>query len=346
MTSFPPLHAIFHRQIEGDEALLRLAQERFRAAGLGPEFYPGSPDELRREQRFHPRQPSGSATVHLPRHLRVLDRAAHDHVLAFASACEPGVRGMVLHDQPEVASHFDDYVGAAFALDQRLRGQGPGPLLFVEYACGLEVPRFVQLFEAIRACTRVAACIDISHIGIRECQRAFERAHPGADVCRLLPKSPELPALAEDVQAACATALPAVLEAVGGIGALGKPLHFHLHDGHPCSPFSAYGVRDHLSFDRDVPVPFSHRGEQVLPTLFGPLGLARIIAAARRTRSAPALSFTLEIHAPVPAERRDLGEHARLFPHWRDLGNAERMNHWIDVLLRNHRLLRDAVSGN
>jgi len=343
MKTSPVFHAIFHRQIPGDEALLQLAQERFRAAGLGPEFYPGSPNELRREQHYHPRQPGGTATVHLPRHLGVLDRAAHEQILAFAAACEPGVRGMVLHDQPEVATCSEDYVREVFDLDRRLQAQGPGPMLFIEYACGLEVPCYVELFERVRDCARVSACIDISHIGIRECQRAFARGRPGSDVCRLKPQAAELPAQVVDVQAACAAALPAVLRAVEGIGALGKPLHFHLHDGHPCSPFSAYGVSDHLSFGREIPIPFTFRGEQVLPSLYGPLGLRKIVAAALQTPSAESLSFTLEIHAPVPNERRELGEYSQLFGHWRDRGNAERMNHWIDVLLRNHRLLREAA---
>lgn len=56
------------------------------------------------------------------------------------------------------------------------------------------------------------------------------------------------------------------------------------------------------------------------------------------------LTMTLEIHAPVPAMRRDLGEHRHLFEHWSDRTNAEQMNHWLDVLLRNHRLLREIVA--
>jgi hypothetical protein len=105
-------------------------------------------------------------------------------------------------------------------------------------------------------------------------------------------------------------------------------------------------VSDHLSFGRDIPIPFAYRGEHVLPSIYGPLGLRKIVAAALRTRSAEALSFTLEIHAPVPAERRELREYGRLFSHWQDRGNAERMNHWIDVLLRNFRLLQEAVADS
>ena len=45
-----------------------------------------------------------------------------------------------------------------------------------------------------------------------------------------------------------------------------------------------------------------------------------------------------------PAGCRELGEYGHLFRHWRDLTNAVRMNDWIDVLLHNHRLLRDACT--
>ncbi|MGL4555335.1 MAG: hypothetical protein ACRC33_29560, partial [Gemmataceae bacterium] len=63
----PRLHAIFHRLIRGDEALLRLAQARFAAAGLLPEFNPGSADEMERLLAFRP-SPEPFA-IHLPRSL-------------------------------------------------------------------------------------------------------------------------------------------------------------------------------------------------------------------------------------------------------------------------------------
>src|SRR5262245_47551232 len=96
----PRLQAIFHRQVKGDHALLALAQRRFSEAGLGAEFYPNAPEDLRDELRFLPAG-DGRYTVHLPRHLRVLEgRDSHDRILAFATA-ENAV-GLVLHDQPEV----------------------------------------------------------------------------------------------------------------------------------------------------------------------------------------------------------------------------------------------------
>ena len=48
----------------------------------------------------------------------------------------------------------------------------------------------------------------------------------------------------------------------------------------------------------------------------------------------------LEVH---PQEgRTPLGVHAALLSHWKDVTNAERMNYWLDMLLLNASLLRDA----
>ena len=148
-------------------------RRRFHAADLGPEFYPENPAALVRSMSFHPGQSSGTSTVHLPRHLNLFDPRSLDEIVAFARSCGPGVRGMIVHDQPDVAGRFEEYVRQVRVLDKRLEEGGPGPLVFIEYAVGLEVPRFVELFEAVRDCERISACIDISHIAIRECQRAY-----------------------------------------------------------------------------------------------------------------------------------------------------------------------------
>jgi hypothetical protein len=57
--------------------------------------------------------------------------------------------------------------------------------------------------------------------------------------------------------------------------------------------------------------------------------LAAIVQAAARDGGAPA-SLTLEIH--LVEGRRPLADGASLFRQWRDLTNAERMNHWLAVL--------------
>lgn len=338
----PRLQAIFQHQIPGDDALSALAQRRFREAGLGAEYHPCSPEELRGSLRFQPIE-SAPYTAHLPRDIHVLAPRGRDRICAFAAKADARAAGFVVHDQPEVAGRFGEYVAAVRQLDARLRAQGTRAPVLIEYAAGLEPATFVALHEALCDCPMIGACIDIGHVGIFQCQRVFQRKHPGLDVWQLKPHTPEFRKHVESIQAACRTALPTVLEMTVYLGRLGKPLHFHLHDGHPSSTFSMFGVSDHLSFFREIPVPFSYRGSYALPTMFGPLGLQRIVAAARSALPDEMLSFTLEIHPPEG--RLPLGEYASLFGHWRDLANAERMQYWIEVLLQNHRLLQDACAG-
>jgi hypothetical protein len=332
---------MFFRQIAGDEALLRLAQARFRAAGVLPELYPGSPAELAAELPFRPFD-DRPISIHLPRGIRLLDARGRDDVCAFAARFAAEAAGMVVHDQPETASRFDDYVAAVRELDTRLQQQGPGPTAFIEYAAGIPTEAFTALFEAVRDCPRISACVDISHIGIRQTQRAYERLHPGEDVCHLKWNSSALPERVADVQSATATALPVVCQAVTAIARLGKPMHFHLHDGHPASTFSAYGVSDHLSFFQELYIPFTFEGRRTLPLLFGPMGLKKVLDTVRGLLPDKLLSLTVEVHPPDG--RLGLAEHTPLFAHWRDRENAERMNYWIEVMLRCARLVRDACA--
>jgi hypothetical protein len=146
-----------------------------------------------------------------------------------------------------------------------------------------------------------------------------------------------LPAL----EVARATCLPTVVETVRALGEIGKPLHFHLHDGHPIWALSPYGVADHISFLERISIPFEFEGRRCLPLLFGPAGLAAIVEAALGALQPDQLSLTLEIH-PIPGRLR-LGVHAELFRHWRDKKNAERTNYWLEVILANAALLRREV---
>ena len=132
-----------------------------------------------------------------------------------------------------------------------------------------------------RGCARVSATVDVSHVGIRQCQRAYEKLHPGHDVCQLKWNSPALRERIADVQAACASANPVTVKLVNDVARVGKPMHFHLHDGHPASTFNPFGVSDHLSFFAQIPIPFEHDGARHLPLIHGQLGLRRILAAAR-----------------------------------------------------------------
>jgi len=138
------------------------------------------------------------------------------------------------------------------------------------------------------------------------------------------------------------SAAPAtVLDLVEMLGATGKPVHFHLHDAHPLSTFSPFGVSDHLSFLTDIPLRVEYRGRRSVPVMFGPAGLGRVVAKA--IEAIGRVSFALEIHPT--AERLSLGDAAPLFGHWQDKTNAEQMNHWLSVLGQNHALLLESIKA-
>jgi hypothetical protein len=127
--------------------------------------------------------------------------------------------------------------------------------------------------------------------------------------------------------------LPHVLAVVRSLGRLGKPVHFHLHDGHPLIP----GLRDHFSFLTRLPIPFSYEGRRSLSTMYGPAGLASIVSTAVEACAPQGVSFTIEVHQVEG--RLPLADAAWLFPHWQDITNAERMNHWLSVLSENALLI-------
>ena len=78
------LLAMLHKQgIEGDDALLLLAQARFQEAGLGAELYPESPEQLRQQPAFCPA--GGPCTAHLPRGLNLLSAQTHARLAEFAT---------------------------------------------------------------------------------------------------------------------------------------------------------------------------------------------------------------------------------------------------------------------
>ncbi|MGB0096399.1 MAG: hypothetical protein WBP81_28160 [Solirubrobacteraceae bacterium] len=326
------VHALFDQRIGGDDALLRLARLRFAQAGLAAETYADSPGRLEWILGFvapHPRLP----VVHLNRQVNLLSERGRAVVEEFAARFAGRVWGLVVHDKSDMAAQTDRLVAGMRELGSRLQGR---PYLFLEYAAGLEPGWFVQLGEQLRDVERVSLCIDVGHIGIRQARHSFSRTHPDLDLATLTPQDPRLPELVADVQSAVGTALPAVLEVTHALGRIGKWLHFHLHDGHPLIP----GLSDHFSFLTQIPIPFDHDGRSSLPSMYGPSGLADIVAAAVDACTAELVSLTLEIHQ---AEGRlPLGDAAGLFRHWRDTTNAERMNHWLAVLAQNAMLVAAA----
>jgi len=75
--------------------------------------------------------------------------------------------------------------------------------------------------------------------------------------------------------------------------------------------------------------------------MYGPGGLASIVSTAVDACPQGA-SLTVEVHQ---AEGRlPLADAARLFPHWRDFTNAERMNYWLSVLSENALLISQVIA--
>jgi len=232
-----------------------------------------------------------------------------------------------------MASRVDELVAAAEVTASGLDKMRSAPYLFIEYAVGLDLHRFAELIDRLHSIERISACIDIGHVGIWQTRAAFGCQHPERDVCALGARDPDLPDLVADVQRSVETALPAVLQLTRSVGRIGKPLHFHMHDGHPLKA----GIADHLSFLGVMPIPFEFRGRQSLANMFGVAGLAQIVSEVLAVCGCDRATFTLEIH---PTQGRlALDDAASLFAHWRDTTNAERMNHWLSMLVENQQVL-------
>ncbi len=334
-----PVHALFNRRIDGDDALLRLARLRFSQAGLAAETYADTPQQLERILPFVPPHPQPPA-LHMSRGINLLHERDRAVVEEFGTHFAGRVFGLVVHDKADMGTQTGSLVTALRELDSRLVRQPGAPYVFLEYAAGLEPGWFVEVAEKLQDAERISCCIDVGHVGIRQACASFARSHPGLDLRSFRPADPRLPELAGEVQGAVASALADVLEMTRALGRLGKHLHFHLHDGHPLVP----GLADHFSFLTRLPIPFSYAGRQSLNMLYGPTGLAAIVATAVRACGLDRLSFTLEIHQVEG--RLPLEDAAGLFAHWRDTTNAERMNHWLAVLAQNAMLVDGSILGS
>jgi hypothetical protein len=332
------VHALFQPRFAGDNALLELASLRFAQHGLAAELYADTPEQLDGLLRYvpsHPRLP----TVHLNRGLNLLHERDRSAVVEFATRFAGRVSGLVVHDHPAMGEQTSSLVTALRELDGRLPRPPRGPMVFLEYAAGLEPGWFVEIAERVKDAEAVSCCIDVGHIGIRQAVAAFARDHPDISLRSLSPGDDRLPAVATAVQQAVRRPVPDVLEMTRAIGRLGKHLHFHLHDGHPL----VGGLPDHFTFLTRLPIPFRHDGRQSLDMLYGPAGLAAIVATATDVCGLDQVSFTLEIHQV--GGRLPLGDAASLFRHWPDVANAERMNYWLSVLAGNAMLVEDAIQA-
>lgn len=336
----PLLFGLFEKKFEGDDALMHLAARRFSDAGLGMECAAETPAQLQHLLSFRPGI-HWPAVAHLSRSLDVMQEEGRNHLHRFAVQFQHLVRGFIIHDQAAALHRFDEYCAVWNSLNRVLTSIPDSPFIFIEYAAGLDPALYQKLIETIQDLERVSCCIDIGHVGLRQVYEAFGKQHPGQNVFACKLTDPDLPQMIDDVQAAVRTALPAVLDLLDGLGHIQKPIHFHLHDGHPLSPFSFFGVSDHLSFLDTIPVQFTYQEETFLCPMFGPTGLAAIIERGLYLWKPELLSFTLEIHPRQGSA--PLGEHAGLFAHWLDKTNAERMNFWLDRLVQNSQLVQDIL---
>ena len=334
-----PIYGLFQRRVAGDDALLELAALRFTQMGLAAEVYADTPEELEDVLRFVPPHPC-LPVVHLNRGVNVLDERGRAVVGKFADRFAGRVAGLVVHDKHEMGAQTDGLVRAMRDLDAHLRERPGRPVVFLEYAAGLEPAWFVEVAERLQDAERVSCCIDVGHLGIRQASARFARSHPGLSLRNLSPQDGRLPDLAADVQDAVGSATGDVLDVVRRVGSLGKHVHFHLHDGHPLIP----GLADHFTFLTRLPVPFQYQGRRSLSMLYGPGGLASIVSAALQACRPHGVSLTLEIHQVEG--RLPLVDASRLFSHWRDTTNAERMNYWLSVLGENALLLSECVAAS
>ncbi len=331
----PQIMAIFNRMIDGDDALFRLASARFAEGGIGAEIHPSSPETYIYNRSFL--DDGVYCTAHLPRNIDLADLSAID-VLEGYSLLDPVlINGMVVHDSFMLSGSMPEVLPRLELLDENLSS-----VLFVEYAAGLGFETFYEIASSVAGMKNIGICIDVSHIAIQACRIEFSRSNQNVDICSLKPSDPSYAKYFEDIEAAVANARVFVFDYLERLCKLDLPLHFHLHDGHPSSTFSPYGVCDHLSFLHTIPIPFSHNGRTSVDCFYGVAGLEKICniinANCDRTRT----SLMLEIH-PQPGTRA-LGKYSELFSHWNDLHNAEQMNYWLDILLDNAALLRFFVS--
>ncbi len=336
----PLILALFEKRIEGDDSLLELARLRCQQAGLGTEMHASTPEQLQHLMKFRP-APDAPVVVHLPRQFNLADAGHQNQIVAMALPFAGRVHGFLLHDHPEMAADPEKFIWAAHELNSRLVAIPKAPVVFVEYAAGLEPDLFLRFFESVRDLPHVSAAMDVGHVGIWQIRQSFARMHGWRDVCSLKTQPPELAGKMGDVQAALRAALPTVLRMVRSLGEFRKPVHFHLHDGHPLSTFSPFGVSDHLSFFAEIPLKYEYRGRRAVGGMYGVDGLKEIARTAVRAIGAERVSFTLEIHPTF--EQLPLGDAEPIFGHWKDKTNAEKMNHWMVMIGRNAEVLKGSV---
>jgi hypothetical protein len=332
-----PVHALFQQRFSEDDALLRLAQLRFTQMGVAAELYADTPDQLEHVLRFAPTEPR-PPVVHLNRGIDLLQEQGRRAVRDFAGRFTGRITGLNVHDRRGMADLDAGWLSAMAELDAFLDKEAPDVTLYLEYAAHLEPDRFTGMMDGLTDLAHISCCVDVGHLGIRQAGARFARRHPDLALTGLGAADERLPSLVADVQDAVGGALGDVQDVIRAVGRLGKPVHFHLHDGHPLIP----RLSDHFSFLTRLAIPFSYEGRRSLRMLYGPAGLAALVSTAVRACRPRGVSFTLEMHQVEG--RLPLGDAAFLFPNWPDTTDAERMNYWLNVLSENALLISQSIA--
>ncbi len=326
--SRPIVNGLLNYHIKGDDALLYLGKDRYQRAGMGVEIHPGTPEHLGQILKFTP--DTGRSTAHLPYSV-VLDHDDTDRVRDFVLTGGSQIAGYVLHDTLFYVDNFAAGIELIKRLSGKLEGHSEG-VVYIEYAACLPFELFYKLVEAVTGLPNIGICLDVGHIGInatmlelREINQNFadEDLKPG-------------PAMTLERYNTIAGAAQRGREfAINYVESICKheiPIHFHLHDGHPLSTFSPYGVCDHLPFFWEIPTLLPNIG--AIGGLYGVSGLKRILEIALRRINVSKTSFTLEIH-PQKGFKVLEDEYLNHFANWADLTNARAMNYWIDLVIQN-----------
>jgi len=127
------LLALVQKRADGDDALLHPARLRFEEAGLGTEFYAETPKEMDWLLPFKP-TPETPAVIHLRRGMNLLEEASPDLIMDFAEQYKDQVFGLVIHDQVEMATRWDDYLAALRDMAWRSEKVQGTLCSYIEYA--------------------------------------------------------------------------------------------------------------------------------------------------------------------------------------------------------------------
>ena len=338
----PDVNGLLNYHIKGDEALLHLGHDRYEIAGIGAELHPASPEHLSQILKFAPA--GRTSTVHLPYSV-VLDHDDTDTICDFVFAGGSKISGFVLHDSMSYRDDISSGIEYIKRLSSKLEGKTDA-FVCVEFAVGLPFEVYFDLIMQIKDLPNIGACIDIGHIGINATVADFYRTHPSIYVRDLKPDPGMSLETFYKIEQSTLAGRNCAFKYIEQICKSGAYVHFHLHDGHPMSTFSPYGVCDHLPFFMEIPTLLPEIG--AIGGMYGVSGLRHILELAITNIPQQRRTFTLEVH-PQPGAKKVLREHMKYFANWSDMTNAYAMNYWMELVIQNSiifkDLCRDILSG-